>query len=805
MMANNNCVKANVNSVGQEPFSLFESCANSSKSCGSLSTDDLCKFIKYGDSIEPKGKSLRELTTNARTLLANEDKAGYEKIKKSMPAITPHAFFPCERKTSAEHKLTGMMMLDYDHLEAGEPERIIEESKKIESVALACLSLSGKGVHLIIGYTPIPEEQFSQRYEEMARYIDYIVGAKHDPACKDKARLMIINYDPNVYYNPEAVPFDFSLSIFNDKFLNMDKKQRLLNYLDVFDNKTNMSEGNRHNAIVSLAGSLNKAGFDESLVIEVLPSRYERPGFTAAEIERSTRSIYKDDASRHGINRKEFTPETDKWTNGQLTSSTNDLEEPDEDEVLQTPCPNVENVREYLPYGMYDAVIEDDDSPEVKFASLLGLVTCLGAMMPEVSCPLGRNEVARPYLYLFVSGPAASGKSCIKRASGIFYIHADKIESEDQAKCAELAAQYKVWERCTKRCKEEDCGCGNEPQKRDPIKLSISTHVSESKLVSHMANNPFYPTFLFDSELERALDTPDFPLSAPLRQAYEREAIGSHTHAHGDISVRKPKLAMCVAGTQAQVLNFLKNKEDGLTSRVIVLFLPEEQDYKPICPSTPDRDHEYKEKREALNGCTLTFANLLCKKELLFWLGGETCKCIDDYFKNALESYAPYGSDALRAFILRSRNRAVRIAMILAVCELYNKNELSGSTYQLPVQTVQLVLSWTDYIIEQQIRLLSKLPETEMAGNGKEIKYKYVYDLLPCEFTLAKAKEIYKERVNVTGKTVQRQLESLTKKGLLEKVKHGTYKKVNCPGSIPQFPDNRQAFPPLSTNHPAFS
>lgn len=802
-MVNNNCVKANVNSVGQEPFSLFESCANSSKSCGSLSTDDLCKFIKYGDSIEPKDKSLRELTTNARTLLANEDKAGYEKIKKSMPAITPHAFFPCERKTSAEHKLTGMMMLDYDHLEAGEPERIIEESKKIESVALACLSLSGKGVHLIIGYTPIPEEQFSQRYEEMARYIDYIVGAKHDPACKDKARLMIINYDPNVYYNPKAVPFDFSPSIwsdeyfFNNKFLNMDKKQRLLNYLDVFDNKTNMSEGNRHNTIVSLAGSLNKAGFDESLVIEVLPSRYERPGFTAAEIERSTRSIYKDDASLHGINRKEFTPETDKRTNGQLTSSENNIEEPDENEVLRTPCPDVEKVGEYTPAGMLDHVIEPDDSPEVKFASMISLLTSLGAMMPNVTCPIGANEIAHPYLFLIVSGPAASGKSCIKRGTHIFNIHSDRIVGEDKAKCAELEQQYKNWERCMKKCKEEDCGCGSEPQKREPVRLSLSIHTSESKLVTHMANNTFYPTFLNDSELDRALNTKDFSLSAPLRQAYEGETIGSHTHIHGDISVKNSKLAMCVAGTLAQVIRFLKNKEDGLTSRTVILFLPEEQKYKPICPSTAETYRQHEAKQKYLEGCTITFSKLLSQKRLFFWLGDETRKCIDKYFEDALKRYAPYSSDALRSFILRSRNRTVRIAMILATCKLYKEDQLQRETYELSVEPVKLVLSWTDYLIEQHIKLLSILPETETGGDGKEIKYKLSYDQLPCAFTFAEAKDIYGKYSNVASKTVQRQLDSMTKMGLLEKVKHGTYRKVNCP--------DRDKAPTNFGDHPAFS
>lgn len=780
-----------------------------------LPLGDIHKFIKYGDNIYPDCHPLKEQTLLARQRLAEGDKAGYDQLKKQLPAITPHAYYPAGRGKESEHELSGVMMLDFDHLDENEMKAQLESSKKLPSVILACKSLSGKGVHILIRYTPMAEEQFGLCYKALSEYAERVLGKTPDPACKNINRLMIINYDPDVYYNPEALPFDFSWVIWsnnpaNKEFFMMDENERLSRYLAASSGNLNFTEGNRHNEAVKLVGSLNRAGFEESHVEQELCRRYAEPGFPAEEIKSIVRSIYKDDASLHGINRKEFTPKTDKWTNGQLASSENTIEEPDEEDVLRTPCPDPETAREYIPKEFYTHAVDPEDSREVSFASSLSLLCVLGAMMPNVSCRISRSEPVSPFLYVAITGPAASGKSLIKRAAYLFAIHCSKIEEESQAEYDKLAAEHKAWKECMKKqAKEEDCDCGTEPQQAKPIKLLLSTHISESKLTELMANNPFYPTLLYDTELDRVMETKEFPLSPILRQAYEGEPFSSHTHAHGSMSVKDPKLALLVSGTPAQLSRFCKNKEDGMASRILTVFLPETP-YKPITPLTPEMYHEADQKEEALRMFTLTFSNLLRQKKIAFTLDEEGMNAINGYFEEVSRRYADYGSNPLDSFLRRLRSMVIRMCMIIAVCDLYQKNSLTDGIHELPAEIIKTVLGWCNYLIEQHIRLLSILPENEPTGNGKELKYKAAFELLPCEFTLDTAKEVYKNVANVSDKTAQRQLKNMIKAGLLEQPRHGTYKKKNCPDSLPQPPIDSQPSSPytcdgLPASHPAFS
>ncbi len=772
---------------------------------------DIHKFIKFGDKIYKDCSTLEEQTFLARQLLKAGDKDGYNQSKKQLPAITPHAYYPGGRGKESEHELSGVMMLDFDHLDENEMKTLPESSKKLASVILACKSLSGKGVHILIRCTPMAEEQFGLCYKALSEYAEHVLGKVPDPACKNVNRLMIVNHDPDAYYNPKALPFDFSWVIWSNNhlsdtlFLNMSNDEILSRYLDAANGNLNFTEGNRHNAIVSLTATLNRAGFEESLVEQELCNHYAEAGFSSEEIKRIVRSIYKDNVSEHGIHKKTFTPKTDKQTNGQLTSSENNNEESDPDDVLKAPCPDPATASDYIPQEFYTYAIDPEDSREVRFSSLLSLLLSLGAMMPDVYCKISRSETVRTFFYIAITGPAASGKSLIKRAAHLFAIHCSQIEEESQAECDKLAADHKAWKECMKKqAKEENCDCGAEPQQAKPIKLLFSTHISESKLTELMANNPFYPTLLYDTELDRVMETKEFPLSPCLRQAYEGEPFSSHTHAHGSMSVKNPKLALLVSGTPAQLSRFCKNKEDGMASRILTVFLPETP-YKPITPLTSEMYHEADQKKEALRKFTLTFSKLLRQKKIAFTLNNEGRDAINGYFESVSQRYADYGSEPLNSFLRRLRSMVIRICMILAVCDLYQKNSLTDETHEIPAKIIKSVLEWCDYLIEQHIRLLSLLPDTNVAENGSELKYKQAFEALPCNFVLSEAAEIFEKVADVSPKTTQRQLKNLVEKGLLRK-KSQRYHKVNCPDSNESRQiDNTAPRNNTLSDHPAFS
>lgn len=182
---------------------------------------EIYKLIKHGGRIYPDHSTLSESTLRARQHLEAGDKAGYDRVKKQLPAITPHAFYPAGRGKESEHELTEVMMVDLDHLTDEELEKILEDSKNLQGVILACKSLSGKGAHLLMRCTPIPEGQFELCYKALCEYVECVLGKAPDPACKNINRLMIINHDPDVYYNPEALPFDFSWILWSNNSFNI--------------------------------------------------------------------------------------------------------------------------------------------------------------------------------------------------------------------------------------------------------------------------------------------------------------------------------------------------------------------------------------------------------------------------------------------------------------------------------------------------------------------------------------------------------------------------------------------------------
>lgn len=93
--------------------------------------------------------------------------------------------------------------------------------------------------------------------------------------------------------------------------------------------------------------------------------------------------------------------------------------------------------------------------------------------------------------------------------------------------------------------------------------------------------------------------------------------------------------------------------------------------------------------------------------------------------------------------------------MILAVCDLYQKNSLTDGIHEIPARIIKSVLEWCDYLIEQHIRLLSLLPDTNVAGNGRELKYKLAFEALPCNFVLSEAAKIYEKVVDVSPKPLK--------------------------------------------------
>ena len=779
-----------VNDKESSQFSLFNNVTAKTPE-RSLSCEETYERVRTGEAL--LGDSLQVRTKRARACLENGDKAGYDKIKKGMPAISVHACFPKERRLDSEHSLSGAMMIDYDHLAPEAKSGLIERCKELPYVVMICESLSGQGVHLLVAYKKesMDEERFKRCYDALCVYLEIYAKEAPDRACKDIARLMIINHDPEAYFNPEAIPLDFSevinINNLNHGFMLKNEFDSLDRYLSQVDRDLSLQEGSRHMTMVSLVSNLNQAGFPENEVASVLPARYAQTGFPEEEIANIVHDVYDRYSAQHGANRKSFECHKDKWTGGQIApvrDNQEDEAELDEDEILMTACPDVENLRDYIPEYFLDAFIDKADSKENQFATACVLLTALGATMSNLTVRTRREEFP-PFLFVAIIGEAAAGKSVPLRSIWLYRIHADRVESKDKLERDKTEADYKKWKACVDKCKEEDCGCGPEPQRMSPLVLSCSSHISESKLTQILAGNRSYALLISESEMDRSMELKDFPLSAILRQLYEGEPVSSHTHAHGDITVRRPKAACVMAGTPGQLGRFFKNKENGLTSRFLAIFLPSSP-YKPIAPDNAQVSAYYA-SRETLEERMRAFSTYTESLDIYLYLEDDCAREIDEYFEAAPRRFAAYSSDALISFIRRLRGMTIRMAAVLSVCAFYKDDGKTcmrrNGGYSLPIETVRCVLGWCDYLIEQHIRLLLQLPDATVPGSGNELKYKQAFDKLPCSFSLKEAVKIFEPYVKVSRRTVQRYLKKLVGAGGLRSESQ-VYYKVDCPDTV---------------------
>ena len=722
----------------------------------------------------------------------------YSDTKKMLPLISVHAYFEERRRNEDPHTYYNLIFTDIDHISETEVRRLLSELQKRSYVAFACRSVSGEGLHFFIPIhienETFNDENFKSIYATTAEYIDFDLNTEVDRGVNSISRCMFLNYDEEAYYNPEATPLDITNALWlNNNTINIsnnnntDMNKNLNNYLDAAN--LNFTPGNRHSSLVSLASCCNMAGFPLEDVITDCCKRYSQPDFDNQEIEETIRDVYSRYTSEHGSNQKKFTLQKDKKSNGQ--KATKNLKEQDEDffdeeEMLSTPCPDVETIKKYIPDYFYQHVVDPQSNKEVQFASIMGLLTATGAMMRDVNCFVKKGEITHPYLFMCLIGEAASGKSCINRAAHLFYMHAEAIENESRNRAKQKLSEIKEWQKCIKNCDSDDCGCGEEPEKIETVKITLSMNASQNKLIKQLSVNGDIPSLLFSSETDFIMDPKEMPLSTSLRALYENEPMGSHTLSRGDDTVQNSKGALLTAGTPAQQIRYFKNKEDGLVSRHITLFLPE-TDYISLkgCIGIEKNctREAFVEESETIRNRTLTFSTYVSTHEFWLLLTDKDRELLDEYFSCVDTRFAKYSSNALTSFLRRLRGINIRLALILSVNSLFMENKPSGK-YDIQEEIIRLIISWNDYLVEQNIKLLNILPENQLGDGGTELKYAHVFDSLPCNFTFGEACTLFLEKAGACKRTAQRTLKRWVKKGLLTQHLQRYYK-VNCQEESP--------------------
>ena len=190
---------------------------------------------------------------------------GTKTFKESCPMFAVACTFNGGKARRNVSALTGLAIVDIDHVAEADVATMKEKVAADPHVVLSYVTISGKGLRIIFSYELCDkmtlDEQcryYSKVFTVGNAYYAELLGAECDLQCKNITRLSGMAYDPDLCYNPTAVPFtrDFIDSRWNERVEN-DKSEkqraRIQRFYDTVVKKRLESEG-----IIYAPGSHNE-------------------------------------------------------------------------------------------------------------------------------------------------------------------------------------------------------------------------------------------------------------------------------------------------------------------------------------------------------------------------------------------------------------------------------------------------------------------------------------------------------------------------------------------------------------------
>lgn len=129
----------------------------------------------------------------------------YDRLKRNLPAVTFAGVFDY-RSESCIRNMSPFVCLDFDHVP--NPEALKKELSATPYIYAAFVSPSGHGVKAVILTNDNTPDQYRMKYTELMEV--FSLSCKADESCVDISRLTYLSYDPDIYHNPEAVPYLYS-------------------------------------------------------------------------------------------------------------------------------------------------------------------------------------------------------------------------------------------------------------------------------------------------------------------------------------------------------------------------------------------------------------------------------------------------------------------------------------------------------------------------------------------------------------------------------------------------------------------
>lgn len=249
-----------------------------------VSLEDIIKRIKEG-----KSKHLID------SIRREKDKNKRNELKKTLPAILFAGVFGQRNKNGLKEH-SGLMITDFDGIPTAELETEFNKIKSNEHVTLIFRSPSGNGFKAVVKIPPcsiLEHEKYFKAFDDKYQYPYF------DKANSDVGRACFESYDPNLYYNPDAVVFAPKLE---DKgyyvhehvsYTPIENESDIIDMIMKWDWTTSFSEGQRNTHIYNIAGVFCEFGITERTAEAYIISEVLDNTFSEKEAKMTIRNAYR--------------------------------------------------------------------------------------------------------------------------------------------------------------------------------------------------------------------------------------------------------------------------------------------------------------------------------------------------------------------------------------------------------------------------------------------------------------------------------------------------------------------------------
>jgi len=221
--------------------------------------------------------------------LVQQIRSGNKEAKKELPIVLWSGEF-LERKDSALDSHSGLVVLDFDHID-------VEGSKTIlatDQYIYACwISPSGEGLKALVRVSN--PESHRDHFRALQAYFDNEYGLEVDPSGINESRACFDSYDPEIVVNKSAKVFGQVLSerALNQKAISSEEHYTDYNKLAVVSSMIRKAEdGEKHSALLKsavLCGGYIAAGrMEEDEAIRILEREILKRNVDSVESARQT-------------------------------------------------------------------------------------------------------------------------------------------------------------------------------------------------------------------------------------------------------------------------------------------------------------------------------------------------------------------------------------------------------------------------------------------------------------------------------------------------------------------------------------